>query len=132
MKALSRHTAVVVVALGALSAIPASASAARATTSRATTVKCVGTADFCGATVSIAGGASNKRMAVTLSDTDLKLVAVRVIPGASRGAYEISRASYELGGSVYRFTLNAVQGNPKRARIVLLFAAGTPASVPRA
>jgi hypothetical protein len=127
MKALSRHTAVAALAVGALGAIPASASAARPTA-----VRCVGTADFCGATVSIAGGASNKRMAVTLSDTDLKLVAVRVLPGSSKGAYEISKASYQVGGSIYRFTLNAVQGNPKGARIVLLFAAGTSAPVPRA
>jgi hypothetical protein len=32
-----------------------------------------------------------------------------------------------VGGSIYRFTLNAVRGNPRGARIILLFAAGTAA-----
>jgi hypothetical protein len=80
--------------------------------------------------VSIAGGASDRQLAVALTDTDLKLVAVRVLPSSSKGAYEISRASYRVGGSVYRFTLNAVKANPKGARIVLMFAAGSQAPVP--
>jgi hypothetical protein len=92
------------------------------------TVKCVGTADFCGATVSIAGGASNRQVTVALTDTDLKLVSVQLIPSTSKGAYSISKASYSVGGSVYKFTLSAVRANPKGARIVLLFAAGSSAS----
>jgi hypothetical protein len=91
------------------------------------TVKCVGTADFCGATVSIAGGASDRVVTVNLTDTDFKLVGVRVIPATSRGAFSISKASFRLGGSQYRFTLNAVRSNPRGARIILLFAAGTAA-----
>ena len=91
------------------------------------TVKCVGTADFCGATVSIAGGASNKVITVNLTGTNFSRVGVWVIPNTSKGAYSISKASFRLGGSQYRFTLNAVQSNPRRARIILLFAAGTKA-----
>lgn len=91
------------------------------------TVKCVGTADFCGATVSIAGGASNSVVTINLTDTDFSLVGVRVIPATSRGAFSISNASFQLGGSQYRFTLNAVRSNPSGARIILLFAAGTAA-----
>ena len=121
---LSGYSLAAVVAMGLLTAIPATAAAP----SRQT-VKCVGTADFCGATVSIAGGASRKQVTVTLTDTDLKLVSVQAIPSSSKGAYNISKASYRTGGSQYRFTLSAVRGNPKGARIVLLFAAGssTPA-----
>jgi hypothetical protein len=92
---------------------------------RKQTVRCVGTADFCGATVSIAGGASNRVVTIKLTDTDFRRVAVRVIPASSRGAFSISKASFRLGGSQYRFTLNAVKSNPRRARIILLFAAGT-------
>lgn len=91
------------------------------------TVKCVGSADFCGATVSIAGGASNKVITVNLTDTNFSRVGIWVIPNTSKGAFGISKASFRLGGSQYRFTLNAVKANPRRARIILLFSAGTNA-----
>ena len=106
--------------LAAVLALPAGAA-------KTQTVSCKGTADFCGATVSIAGGASNKVVTVNLTDTNFRRIAVRVIPGQSKGAFNISKASFRLGGSQYRFTLNAVQSNPKGARIILLFAAGTGA-----
>ena len=124
MGRLSRCVVVAAVAesLGLVSAMPASAASSKQK------VKCRGTADFCGATVSVAGGASNRQVTVMLSGTNLKLVAVRVIPAKSKGAYSITRASYRLGGSVYRFTLSAVKANPKGARIVLLFAAGAAGS----
>jgi hypothetical protein len=105
----------------ALSA-PASAAAAGSQT-----VKCVGNADFCGAVVSIAGGASNRVVTVNLTDTDFARVGVRVIPASSRGAFSLSKAAFRTGGSQYRFTLNAVRANPRGARIILLFAAGRPA-----
>jgi hypothetical protein len=50
-----------------------------------------------------------------------------VIPSTSKGAFSISKASFRLGGSQYRFTVNAVRANPRRARIILLFSAGTKA-----
>ena len=87
----------------------------------------VGTADFCGATVSIAGGASNRVVTIGLTDTNFKRIAVRVIPSSSKGAFSITKASSINGGSQYRFTLNAVKSNPKGARIILLFAAGSAA-----
>ncbi|MGO9976983.1 MAG: hypothetical protein ACLP01_30120 [Solirubrobacteraceae bacterium] len=110
-------------------AIPASAFVLPATAGASGTqsVKCIGNGDFCGASISIAGGASNKVVSVFLTDTDFVRVGVRVIPAASRGAFSISHASFTTGGSVYRFTLNAVRGNPTGARIILLFAAGVPA-----
>lgn len=110
-------TVVLTLLIGAFAAVPAGAANTQ-------TVRCVGTADFCGATVSIAGGASNKVVTVNLTDTDFSRVGLRVIPSSSRGAFSISRAGFMLGGSVYRFTLNAVSSNPTRARIILLFAAG--------
>src|ERR1700760_2901166 len=75
---VSRYSLAAAVAAGGVTAGPASAAAP----SRQT-VKCVGTADFCGATVSIARGASNKQVTVTLTDTDLKLVSVQAIPSSS-------------------------------------------------
>jgi hypothetical protein len=121
---LTLRRALPLAVVGALAAAALSAGPAGAASQ---TVRCVGTADFCGATVSIAGGASNRVVTVNLTGTNLRRIAVRVFPSSSRGAFSISRASYRLGGSQYRFTLNAVRGNPRRSRIVLLFAAGTPA-----
>ena len=92
------------------------------------TVRCIGNGDFCGATVSIAGGASNRVITILLTDTDFKRVGVRVIPGTSKGAFSITRPSFRVGGSEYRFTLNAVSANPRSARIILLFAAANSVS----
>jgi hypothetical protein len=111
-----------------LALVAASLMAAPAGAAGRRTVHCLGNADFCGATVSIAGGASNRVITIMLTDTDFRRIGVRVIPSASRGAFSITRASFRLGGSEYRFTLNAVRANPRRARIILLFAAAN--SVP--
>ena len=116
MRFLSKTAAggvVTVVAISLASVATSSAAGTRA-------VRCVGTGDYCAATVSIAHGAVNRRVTVNLTDTDVKLAKVTVRPPASKGAFEISRASYRLGGSQYRFTLNAVRGNPRGARIVLV------------
>jgi len=107
--------------------VPAALLAAPAGASNAP-IRCVGTADFCGASVSIAGGASNRPVTINLTGTDFSRVGVRVLPQSSKGAFSISKAAFRTGGSQYRFTLNAVRGNPRGARIILLFAAGTPAS----
>jgi hypothetical protein len=110
-----------VAALGTIGVLVTVSSAGAA---RTQTVRCVGTADFCGAAVSIAGGASNRVVNVNLTGTNLKLAKVTVVPSASKRAFSISKASYRLGGSQYRFTLNAVRANPRGARIILIFAAG--------
>jgi hypothetical protein len=120
MKCFSRR-ALTVLALtagvGVLAAVPAVAAAK-------TNVRCVGSADFCGAKVSIAGGASNRIVTIGLPSTNLKLVGVSAIPVKSRGAFGISKAAFRVGGSQCRFTRSAVRSNPRGARIILLFAAG--------
>jgi hypothetical protein len=90
----------------------------------ARTVRCVGTADSCGATVSIAGGATSRQVTVKLTHKNLKLVRVAAIPGSSRTAVSLSDASYGSGGSRYRVTVHSLKANPRGARIVLMFAAG--------
>jgi len=118
--------------VGVLGAMVVLLSVATAGAARTQTVRCVGTADFCGTSVSIVGGASNRVVTVNLTGTNLKLAKVTVVPPASRRAFSISKASYRLGGSQYRFTLNAVRANPRGARIVLIFAAGNaPGAAPR-
>jgi hypothetical protein len=108
-----------VIAAGAVAAAPASAAT--------THVHCAGTSDACAASVSIAGGASNRTVIIMLTDTNFRRVGRRVIPRTSKGAFSMTNGHFALGGSEYVFTLNAVQGNPKGARIILLFASGVAA-----
>lgn len=108
---------------GALLLAAASSTAAAA---GAQTVRCVGDGDFCRATVKIGGGVSDRTVTVRLSDSDLRLVRVTPLDALAHGPYAISDVSTRLGGSQLRFRLDAASANPKRARLVLLFAAGTP------
>ena len=85
-------------------------------------VTCKGNATACKAVVSVAGGASNKKLRIALSDTDLKLKSVVAKPSSIRGAYELSGGSYSLGGSLYTVTLNAVQAIPRGATLTFNFA----------
>ena len=87
-------------------------------------IVCEGSADYCGATVSIAGGASNRQVDITLTNTDFSLVAVRAVPASSAGSYMLSSTKFINGRSEFQFTLNAVKSNPTGARIILLFSAG--------
>ena len=86
-------------------------------------VECLGTDQSCKAVVSLAGGASNERLRVSLTGTNLKLISVTVRPHWVQGAYSLRRGRYSLGGSRYSATLNAVQSIPRGARLSLLFEA---------
>jgi hypothetical protein len=96
---------------------PSSAMAA----SRSTTVRCRGTERMCSASVSLAGGASNKLVRIQLPGTSWRAPTMRVTPRSSRGAYSVTRAGFVSGGSEYRFTLSAVRGNPRGARLTFTF-----------
>lgn len=106
-------------AAGAVALLAATAPAA-ANAAAKQTLRCVGTADGCGVTVPIAGGAKRKVVTVKLTDTNLKLTSVTAVSAVADG-YDLSKETYRLGGSEFRFTLDAKKSNPKRARIVLVF-----------
>ena len=72
--------------VGLLAAVPAVVAAK-------TNARCVGSADSCGAKVSIAGRASNRIVTIGLPSTNLKVVGVSAIPGTQRGAFGISKAA---------------------------------------
>jgi pimeloyl-ACP methyl ester carboxylesterase len=91
---------------------------------RPTTVRCRGGGDSCRATVSLAGGASDKRVTIELSDTDLRLVSVRPNRPSLRGAYGLFDQRLRRGGSEYTFGLNAVQSTPAGSYLVFTFRAG--------
>ena len=88
---------------------------------KGSTVMCRGSERMCTATVSLAGGASNKLVKIALPGTSWRRPTVRVTPSSSRGAYSISHAAFALGGSEYRFTLNAVKANPRGSHLTLTF-----------
>ena len=88
---------------------------------RPTTVRCRGGGDSCRARVSLAGGASHKRVTIELSDTDLRLVSVRPNRRRLRGAYGLFDQRLRRGGSEYTFGLNAVQSTPAGSYLVLTF-----------
>jgi hypothetical protein len=120
-----RRLGAVVLAAGLLAAITATGASAKTVT-----IKCRGGSSSCSATIGLAGGASNKKLRIALTDTNLKLVGRSVKPKEVKGAYSLSKGSYSLGGSVYNVTLNAAQSIPKGATLTLKFAVpqkrGTP------
>lgn len=88
-------------------------------------VRCRGDGRSCQARISIAGGASNRRITIRLTDTNLSLRSVTVSPKSSRGAYRLSGGRFALGGSEYLVTLNAVRANPRGSYLILTFRAAS-------
>jgi hypothetical protein len=122
----SRGARLSVLAAGALAAgviaPPALAGPQRKSDSSATVkVTCRGTQRLCKAVVSIAGGASNRRVVIKLPGTNWRPPTVTVTPRSSRGAYLLTQSRFVLGGSEYRFTLNAVKPNPRGAHLTFTF-----------
>lgn len=103
--------------LAASGALAPSAGAAGKTVN----VKCRGGGGSCNAVIGVAGGASNRKLRIALTDTNLKLVSVVPKPSDIRGGYLLSNGKYSLGGSLFTVTLNAVRAIPKGATLTLRF-----------
>lgn len=103
--------------------------AATAQAAGSATATCRGTESSCEATFGLAGGASAKALTVRLPATDLRLIAVNATPAQVHGAYLLTGGRFTTGGSVYTATLDAVQGLPRGARLVMTF--GHPAAALR-
>jgi hypothetical protein len=86
-------------------------------------VRCRGGTNLCRARVSLAGGASNKKVVVRLPDTDLRLSSVRPNRSSLRGAYGLSANRLRAGGSEYVFRLNAAQSIRRGSDLILSFRA---------
>jgi hypothetical protein len=78
-----------------------------------TVVRCRGGSNSCTARVSLAGGASNEKVVIQLTDDDLGLLSVRPNRPALRGAYSITGQRLRFGGSEYALRLNAVRSIPR-------------------
>ena len=120
-QASTRRRAIGLVAALALLAAPATLAAPALAAGKTLKVKCLGGSSSCSAIVSLAGGASNKKLQIALSDTNLKLVGIVAKPTEVRGAYSLTGGKYSLGGSVFTVTLNAVQSIRKGATLTLKF-----------
>jgi pimeloyl-ACP methyl ester carboxylesterase len=90
---------------------------------RAATVRCRGGPSSCRVRVSLAGGASNKRVVIRLSDTDLRLVSVRPNRRSLRGEYGLSDHRLRRAGSRYVVTLDAAQSIRRGSYLVFTFRA---------
>jgi hypothetical protein len=71
--------------------------------------------------VSLAGGASDKKVVIDLTDTDLRLVSVRPNRRSLRGAYGLSDPRLRRGGSQYVVRLGAVQSIRRGAYLTFTF-----------
>lgn len=85
-------------------------------------VACVGAEEACSVKIGIGGGRSNQAVQVELTGTNMGEPTVTASDAADKGAYEISDATFTTGGSIYAFTLNAVESLPDGAYITLDFA----------
>lgn len=119
LAASASRTAALCATLLALLALGASSASAK---QKVRSIACKGGGSSCVATVGLAGGASNLKLRITLTDTNLKLISVTAKPKEVKGAYSLSKGSYSLGGSIYTTTLNAVQSIRKGATLTLKFA----------
>jgi pimeloyl-ACP methyl ester carboxylesterase len=88
---------------------------------RPATVRCRAGADFCRASVSLAGGASNKQVVIRLSHSDLRLVSVRPNRRTLRDAYGLLGQRLRAGGTKYTFRLNAAQSIRRGAYLTITF-----------
>jgi len=121
-------TTLVFAGCGGSSDTAASTAASTAAATTATTagtakqVDCVGADEACSVKIPIGGGASNQAYEVALTGTNLGEPTVTPSAADEKGSYEISNAMFTTGGSVYSFTLNAVESLPEGAYITLDFA----------
>lgn len=86
------------------------------------TAACVGSDEACSVKIPIAGGASNLPVRVELSGTDFGDPTVTPSTPDLEGAFDIGDGEFTTGGSVYEFTLSAVESVPGNGYITLNFA----------
>jgi pimeloyl-ACP methyl ester carboxylesterase len=90
---------------------------------RPAVVRCRGNANRCRARVSLAGGASDKRITIALPGSGLALVSVRPNRRLSLGAYGLADQQLNANRRQYVFRLYAAQSLPARSRLTFTFSA---------
>lgn len=97
------------------------ATASTSTTAVARTIPCVGAEEACSVKVPLGGGAAAERIAIELTGTNMGEPTIEVDP-EYEGAYDISDAEFTTGGSIYAFTLDAVESIPEGVNLEMTFA----------
>lgn len=97
------------------------ATASTSTTAAAKTIPCVGAEEACSVKVPLGGGAAAERIAIELTGTNMGPPSIEVDP-EYEGAYDISDAEFTTGGSIYAFTLDAVESIPEGVNLEMTFA----------
>lgn len=88
----------------------------------ALTATCVGSEEACSVKIGIGGGASNRPVQIELTGTDFDEPTITPSSADLKGAYEIDDDEFTTGGSVYAFTLNAVESIPDGSYLTFDFA----------
>ena len=101
------------------------ADTAAATDTTATTaskpIPCIGAEEACTAKVPLGGGASARTVQIELTGTNMGEPKTTV-DAEYEGAYDITDAKFTTGGSIYEFTLDAVESIPEGVNLEMTFA----------
>ena len=97
------------------------ADTAAATTTASAPIPCIGAEEACTAKVPLGGGASARTVQIELTGTNMGEPKTTVEP-EYEGAYDISDAKFTTGGSIYEFTLDAVESIPEGVNLEMTFA----------
>ena len=105
----------------------ASTAAADTATSAATTattasapIPCIGAEEACTAKVPIGGGAAARTVQIELTSTNMGEPKTTV-EKQYEGAYDITDTKFTTGGSIYEFTLDAVESIPEGVNLEMTF-----------
>ena len=103
----------------------ASTTAADTATSAATTasapIPCIGAEEACTAKVPLGGGAAARTVQIELTSTNMGEPKTTV-EAQYEGAYDITDTKFTTGGSIYEFTLDAVESIPEGVNLEMTFA----------
>lgn len=84
-------------------------------------IPCIGAEEACTAKVPLGGGASARTVQIELTGTNMGEPKTTV-DAEYEGAYDISDAKFTTGGSIYEFTLDAVESIPEGVNLEMTFA----------
>ena len=95
--------------------------AADTATTASKPIPCIGAEEACTAKVPLGGGASARTVQIELTGTNMGEPKTTV-ESQYEGAYDITDAKFTTGGSIYEFTLDAVESIPEGVNLEMTFA----------
>ena len=84
-------------------------------------IPCIGAEEACTAKVPLGGGAAARTVQIELTGTNMGEPKTTV-ESQYEGAYDITDAKFTTGGSIYEFTLDAVESIPEGVNLEMTFA----------